>query len=553
MKRTLLFVIAISFSALCFAQNTVGLLSYNPMKSLEGYNLIFPHNQPNVYLLNNCGEIVNVWEDEEDIRPGNSVYLLENGNLVKCKRPAVVAMDPIWAGGGGATVEILDWDNNLLWSMTLNDEERRLHHDVAPMPNGNILMIVWEHKTEAEAIQAGRDPEKLSDGELWPDYIIEVEPVGTNDYNIVWEWHVWDHLIQDFDETKDNFGVVADHPERVDINFDTSDGVADWMHTNAIAYHPDRDQIMISVPTFHEYWIIDHSTDTDEAASSAGGLGKRGGDLMYRFGNPAAYQSGDEEDQQLFYQHDTHWAFDYLENSHPYYGDVLLFNNRVGADFSTVNVMNPAWEMYDWEYPMNGGVWSSEFLLTLTHPEDPSLMYSTGLSSVQALPNGNLLIMTGRFGYAFEVTPDDEIVWEYKVPLLGGAPVAQGDTLEINNNLTFRMTRIPADAPALAGKDLSPQGYLELNPDTEFCSQILSTVALSPEGELRLFPNPTTGSLTLEWDRGMQAIQVFDAMGRLRLQKNGNGGRDYLDLSTWERGVYWVRMENGVIQKLILQ
>src|SRR5207248_2769403 len=36
---------------------------------------------------------------------------------------------------------------------------------------------------------------------------------------IVWEWHAWDHLIQEFDPQKANYGVVADHPERVDINF----------------------------------------------------------------------------------------------------------------------------------------------------------------------------------------------------------------------------------------------------------------------------------------------------------------------------------------------
>ena len=54
-----------------FAQNTVGLLSYDPDKAFDGYNLMFPHNQPNVYLLDNCGEIVHVWEDSADFRPVN--------------------------------------------------------------------------------------------------------------------------------------------------------------------------------------------------------------------------------------------------------------------------------------------------------------------------------------------------------------------------------------------------------------------------------------------------------------------------------------------------
>ena len=265
-----------------FAQDsphTVGLLSYNPSKAYDGYNLMYPHNQPNVYLLDNCGEVVHVWEDEAQWRPGNTAYLLDNGNLVKTKRPAAVVNDPIWAGGGGAIVEIRSWDNDLLWSFELNDEQHRLHHDIALTDDGTILMIVWELKTQEEAIQAGRDPALIAEGELWPDYVIEVDPATDE---IVWEWHTWDHLIQDFDPTRDNYGVVADNPWRVDVNWDTSDGAADWMHTNAIDYNADNDQVILSVPTFNEVWIIDKTTTTEQAAGSFGGFGGRGGDLLYR-------------------------------------------------------------------------------------------------------------------------------------------------------------------------------------------------------------------------------------------------------------------------------
>ena len=279
MIKHLLSIFFIALSSTVFAQNTVGLLSHDPSKAYDGYNLIYPHNQPNVYLLDNCGRIVHTWEDEADFRPGNMAYLMPDGRLIKTKRPAAVADNPIWAGGGGATVEIRTWDNELLWEFTINNEQERLHHDIAITNEGNILMIIWEVKTAEEAIQAGRDPENLPDGELWPDYVLEVKPLDNNDYEIVWEWHVWDHLIQDFDATKDNFGVVEDHPELVDINYDTSNGADDWMHTNAIDYDPVNDMIMLSVPTFHELWMIDHTTSTEQAASSNGGLGGRGGEL----------------------------------------------------------------------------------------------------------------------------------------------------------------------------------------------------------------------------------------------------------------------------------
>ncbi|MEO1714562.1 MAG: hypothetical protein AAFU60_14620, partial [Bacteroidota bacterium] len=134
MKRPLLFLFFTALLMPLWGQNTVGLLSYDPMKTFDGYNLVFPHNQSDVYLFDNCGEIVHLWEDDDDFRPGNSVYLLENGDLIKCKRPSVVVNDPIWAGGGGATVDRWDWEGNLLWSMTINNDLERLHHDVAPMP-----------------------------------------------------------------------------------------------------------------------------------------------------------------------------------------------------------------------------------------------------------------------------------------------------------------------------------------------------------------------------------------------------------------------------------
>ena len=151
MKRSVTLLILFSFFlSFATAQNTVGLLSYDPAKTFDGYNLMFPHNQPNVYLLNNCGEVVHVWEDEANFRPGNIAYLREDGSLVKGKRDAVVTDDPIWAGGGGEFIEIRDWDNNLIWQFEMNNDSLRLHHDFAPIPGGNIIAVAWELKTEED-------------------------------------------------------------------------------------------------------------------------------------------------------------------------------------------------------------------------------------------------------------------------------------------------------------------------------------------------------------------------------------------------------------------
>ncbi len=551
MKKTILSLLLLLGLWPAIAQHTVGLLSYDPARAFDGYNLIYPHNQPNVYLLDNCGRIVHVWTDEPDVRPGNTAYLLPDGRLVKTKRPASVAGNPIWAGGGGATVEIRDWDNNLLWSFTQNDSLRRLHHDIEVMPNGHILMISWELKTADQALAAGRDTALLSQGKLWPDYILEVDPQTDS---VVWEWHVWDHLIQDYDSTKANYGDVAAHPELVDLNWDTNDGKADWMHVNAIDYHPDNDQILISVPTFHEIWVIDHTTTTAEAASHSGGWGGRGGDLLYRWGNPAAYRRGTADDQKLFFQHDAHWNRDFLDASNPWYDKVALFNNRVGPDFSTINILTLPFDMYSWSYPMAGDVWGpSDFDLTLTHP-DSSRMHSTGLSSVQVLPNGNFLVCVGRYGYSFEMTPQQEVVWEYVTPLAGGQPVSQGDTLTINQNLTFRITRYPADYPAFDGKDLSPKGYLELDPDTTFCDQVLPATELAMPSELKLYPNPADDVLVIEWlaPAPRAEVAIYDLLGREMARFQASGGRKYLDIASWQPGLYFVQVNGRMAKKVVV-
>lgn len=527
-------------------QNTVGLLQYEPAESWEGYNLLYPHNQPHVYLLDNCGQIVHQWTDEDVFRPGNTAYILDNGHLVKTKRlfnsPAT---DPIWAGGGGAIVELRDWDNNLLWSFEQNDALRRLHHDIEPLPNGNLLMISWEYKSEEEAIAAGRDPAAMSQAALWPDYILEVDPFTDE---VVWEWHAWDHLIQDFDPTKENYGVVADHPELVDLNYQTNNGHPDWMHTNAIAYHPELDQVVISVPTFSEVWVIDHSTTTEEAAGHTGGNSGRGGDLLYRWGNPLTYRRGDVSDQKLFYSHDIHWV------EHPNYeGAMAVFNNRVDPSYSAVNLFTPTFDPATNNYPIGEEAWGPDvFDRTALHP-DTFPLQSSGLSSVQLLPNENLLICSGRTGYSFELTPQDEIVWEYKTPIKAGNPVSQGTVLDLNDNLTFRIKRYDPDHPAFVGRNLTPQGYLELEPNLEFCDQVSSVADLHENRPLRVFPNPVRDRLTLVWSGNAPAqVEVFSLLGRRIATLALSRDTVELDVTGWAPGLYILSVNGRAIRKIVV-
>ena len=550
MRRTFTVLLMGVFMTGILAQdNTVGLISLKSWLADDGYTLLYPHNQSNVYLINNCGEIVHKWEGAEETKPGNTAYLMENGNLVTTSRPSSVAGDAIWAGGGGATIEVKSWENELLSTFTLNDGNDRLHHDIEVLPSGNVLAISWESISKEDAIAAGRDSLNLPDNILWPDYVLELNPESGE---VVWEWHAWDHLIQDYDETKANFGVVGDHPELIDINYDTHDGDADWLHANAIDYHPEFNQIMLSIPYFNEICVIDHTTSTEDAAGSTGGLWGQGGDLLYRWGNPMTYRAGDSTDQKLFFQHDTHWNLEHISPGKVDFGKVMVFNNRVGSDFSTVNIFDPMFDDYDGNYMiMDGQYIPADFDLTITHPS-PQSMYSTGLSSFQQLVNDNYLITVGRFGYTFEITPDNEIVWEYITPLRGGAVVPQGDTLLMNNNLTFRSHKYPVDFEAFDGKDLSSKGWIEQEPREDFCDFLTGVDKLTTT-TLRMYPVPASANLTIDLPEGSgHSVELFTLSGQSVIIKSGLQNYAMIDVSTFQEGVYIVRVNGSQTGRVIV-
>lgn len=546
------------------AQNTVGTISHNPDLAYDGYNLFFPHSQATVWLTNNCGEVVHKWEDENpDMRPGNTVHLLENGNLVACKRSASITGDPIWAGGGGATIEIRDWDNNLLWTMTQNNDSARLHHDIAVKPDGNILAIAWVKKTYEEAVAVGRDTAQLDDGELWSESIVEIEPVGSSDFNIVWRWDAWDHLVQDYNESLPNYGVIADNPNKIDINYPHNSGVADWLHMNGVDYFPFYDQIMLCVPTFNEVWIIDRSTTTEQASSSTGGNSGKGGDLIFRWGNNAAFDKGTEADQKFFYQHDAHWADISLNSANPDFGKIVVFNNRIGSDFSAASIVAPIYTSYDSQYAMEDGVFlpnDYDWHYTAPTPQD---MFSNILSGMQVLPNNNRLICVGRTSFNFEVTPDGEIVWEYKIPLQGGFPVEQGSDLPTNANLNFKTKRYGTDYAAFEGRDLTPQAYIELNPEINAECALVGINDQATVTNISLMPNPFSDALYVNWVHNNQTanaqndaqLRIFNAVGQLVHQQALNTNQTQVQIATqnWAAGLYFVQLNNQHLGKVMLQ
>jgi Arylsulfotransferase (ASST) len=371
-----------------------------PLTMSEGQILYSPMWSTTTYLMDSSGVINHTWSSS--FFPGVSVWWLGDGTILRTIR---VGIGP-GSGGAGGGVQKVEWDGTVVWDFRYNTNGVLSHHDVKTLPNGNVLLIAWETKTRDQTIVAGRNPNYVTSSGLWPDHVIEVQPTGPTSGRIVWEWHVWDHLIQDYDSSKANYGVVGNHPELVDVNYWPSTDI-DWMHTNSIDYNEQFDQILLSVHNFNEIWVIDHSTTTAQAAGHTGGHSGKGGDILFRWGNPQTYDKGTSSDQKLSGQHDASW----IDIGCPGEGNILVFNNGINRLYSTVDEIIPPVDNKGVYYRAPDSAYGPTAQTWIYSPQ--SYFYSTITSGAHRLPNGNTLICNGETGEIFEVTPEGSTVWQY--------------------------------------------------------------------------------------------------------------------------------------------
>lgn len=374
---------------------TGSVLVYDNSFSKEGYVLFNEATEDRVYLMRkDSAVIIHEWQLEFGL--GNDVELLSDGKLLA----SLGVENPDFSFGGfGGVIQLINPDSSIDWQYILASEEHIIHHDVEMLPNGNILAIVWDLRLRNELDAIGY---LGSEEKVYTESIIEIDP-STNE--IVWKWDSWDHIIQDADSSKLYFGTVADNPEKININYVDilrrdiePDG--DIMHANGLSYDNEKDLIYLSVNYFSEVWVIDHSTTTEQALNDTGGNYGGGGDLVYRFGNPIAYNN--MRGERLFYN--NHFP-NILKDNLPGNGNVLVYNNGNG-DFKQSIV-------YELNLP-------AEFNLKSNMDNEPEIvwqytrdsLYSAKVSGAIRLENGNTLITSGSMG-VIEVTDKKDVVWEF--------------------------------------------------------------------------------------------------------------------------------------------
>ncbi len=557
--------IALLFLGLILAINTHA-------QQWNGLTLYSTQNGTTAQLIDTANATVKTWTGLTT-GTGYSAYLEPGGTLVRS-----VKVNNTTFNGGGACggIQKHSYSGTLLWNYTHSSSTYYTHHDHCVMPNGNVLLISYESKTQAELTAAGGTVTLAS---IWPEKIIEVQPTGATTGNIVWEWHVWDHLVQNVNSTKSNYQTsVVNHPELLNINYNTQ---KDWMHMNGIDYNPILDQIVVSSHNLNEWYVIDHSTTTAQAASHSGGNSGKGGDFLFRWGNPAVYQATGTK--ILNVTHDAHWVPEYPETTYANTGRLVGFNNQgVSSTQSSIDQIVPPL-VGNYSYSITTG---SAFTPSTYTQRNSGFGYSSNMGNSEQYPNGNQLVCVATSGKVYELNPAGTPIFTISV----SSTLAQAHrytTCYINNAAPVQPTITTSgsdlttatassyqwyyNGTVIGGATLqnytpSQSGiYVVRTTDANGCVYVYSqgyaysiTTAMEElEGKnIGLFPNPTTGIIDIDLDYQNPTklmVLVYDGLGKLVFEAE-NSSR--IDLDQLPNGVYTVSItldnKKPVYKKVVL-
>ncbi len=508
------------------------------------YTLYSTSNSNIAYLIDTNGTTYHTWTMASTSKTCYSSYLLPGGTLVR----TVARTGNSFSGGPiCGEVQKVDYSGNVIWDYVYSTSTYCTHHDICPMPNGNVLLISYESKTAAEATQAGSSTNIV----MWPEKIVEIQPSGATGGNVVWEWHVWDHLCQTNNSAKDNYVTsIVQHPELLNINYKTT---KDWMHANGIDYNPQLDQIVFSSHNLNEIYVIDHSTTTAQAAGHTGGNSGKGGDFLFRWGNPAAY--GATGTTIFNVVHDAHW----IPQGCPKAGYLAAFNNNgVSATVSSIDMIAPPYNGYNYDLSL------APTTYTYRHACNG---HSSNEGNSQMLPNGNLLVCVAMSGLIYEVDSNGTMLWSKTISgslaqafrysacyISGSTPTTptiskNGDTIISTLGNTYQWYFNGVKIAGATSQKYIPTisgNYQVQIIDATGCASNLSnqfnvTVSgienLDINSYFSIYPNPSNGLLYIDNISKVTdfTISIYNIVGKC-VYKNKN--TNIIELSNLDNGVY---------------
>lgn len=465
-----------------------------------------------------------------------------------------------------------------------------LHHDICPLPNGNVLVISSETKTGTQIQAVGG----TYSGTATFEKIQEIHRTGATTGTVVWEWKLWDHLCQNTTSSEPNYVTsIAQNPQLFNIGLVTT---GDFFHLNGIDYNAELDQIVFSSHMMNEVYVIDHSTTTAEAATHSGGLSGKGGDFLYRWGRPQNYGcTANGNGITLNVIHDARWV---SSTNQDYPGYISIFHNGgCSGGHAAVLFLPP----YDGNH---GYTYTPGSVLgpNAVTPTTPSFSVSN-MGGCYVLENGNLLITNpnSKFyevngtGTTYQqvsvgtVQSDRLKLCDVRYPTVTATAtpttVTEGGTITLGATATSitessptftyswsstpsgysASTQNPTATPTSAGtysytvtvtNNVGCTATASVNVTVNVATGFIDA-ADEPVTNLVLSPNPSTGIVHIN-DAFLAAhhdfsVQVYDITGKLIRSESTPA---LIDLSGFEDGIYffYVRTEdqNTICRKISL-
>jgi len=152
------------------------------------------------------------------------------------------------------------------------------------------------------------------------------------------------------------------------------------------------------------------------------------------------------------------------------------------------------------------------------------------------------------------------------VYIIGGGRVRKVDTYSI-------ITTVTGDGKPGYNGDNIPAISAEIGSSSGICVDALGNVYIADGGNSRirkvifntavqdpinnathcyLYPNPTESQVAIQADQQITSVEVSNTMGRVVYKHTFNNTKNIqLSISDWPVGVYFVRVNNAVVQKLV--
>lgn len=371
------------------------LVFYSLQAQQWGYaTLIAPQNSTTVTLIDTNSSVIKTWTGLSG-STAYSAYLMPGGYLWR----TVKTTNNSFSGGGLAgRVQKVDWNGTILFDYTVSNSNEISHHDICPMPNGNVMLIVYEKKTAAQMTAAGA----TSSSARQLEKIVELQPTGVNTATIVWQWNLYDHLVQSANASGANYNAsIVNNPQLLNVNYKVT---SDWIHMNGIDYNEALNQVVVSSHNLNEMWVIDHSTTTAQAAGHTGGTHGKGGDFLYRWGNPAAYSATGTTIFNVM--HDAHW----IPADCPNPGRLVGMNNKgVSSSQSAIDQIQTTWNGTTYTHTLG-----QQYQPTTYTARHSCNGYTSNMGNSQQLPNGNQLVCLATAAKVYEIDASGTQLWQYQ-------------------------------------------------------------------------------------------------------------------------------------------